>query len=503
MKNLKLYLIILGTTLLIFIGALVAYLVLTPSSKTGEVDFDKLSKAEQEKVELAHQSYEIDGLDIKQIDFNHYDLVIKFKDKDNNNYNNVNFYISKMEEDLTEETKLDIKVNQDGNYEVDSFYISERGDYYLTATFDVDGIKLSSVLPITFPKMNPKIYINNGLNNLMFEIDGKTSWSSFIDPEGINLYRSSDYIFNEKAKLIQQDLRITVQEYLDPNTTSEEPYYFLKLSGKEGRVNFLTRALFGEVEQSDFKARFVEDVLEDILYLELTGSMKGPEKDNNLATRHMRLRVGNWPNTTMVENSYNGDDNSKYKFLINLKDNNLVKSGSNDMVIFYTENGTMLEASIDASLFDIASITRNYQGNKIYLSRPNALMVHKDLNITTNNLKASFIKEGDIVYLEMSGQIYLKDPLKVEKLSIYIQNIGSKDATIDSEGKFSVKIDLKTLPISAHWNDMRFSFTEEGTAFNQIDLKASIIEKSEPFVDGAVTYEFQSWNDQLKLHKHN
>ena len=89
--------------------------------------------------------------------------------------------------------------------------------------------------------MNPKIYINNGLNNLMFEIDGKTSWSSFIDPEGINLYRSSDYTFNENANIIEENLRIITYQYLDLNSTPLEPYYFLKLSSKEGRVNFYTR----------------------------------------------------------------------------------------------------------------------------------------------------------------------------------------------------------------------------------------------------------------------
>ncbi len=502
MGKYKSYIFGLILSLVIFAASLTAFLVLSNRTKNGEIDFKDIPTNQRENIKVANKSYQLNGLDIFQQDFNYYDLYITFLDENDDIYEDVTFYISKMAEDLNESTKINATLNVNKVYKVENFYIPSRGDYFLTAKFKVNGLDNEAVLPIAFPKMNPKIYINNGLNNLMFEIDGKTSWSSFIDPEGINLYRSSDYTFNENANIIEENLRIITYQYLDLNSTPLEPYYFLKLSSKEGRVNFYTRCLFSTVTQEDFKARFLHDTTTDTMYLEFTGSIKGPEKDNNLATRDIRLRVGNWPVTTMVENSYRGDDNSRYKFLINLKDKNLVKVGPNDLVIYYIENGTMLEASINTNPFDINPISNKYDGYKVYLSRPTALQINKDYDLTVSNLIANFVKEGEVVYLVFSGLVYFQNPLAITKMSLYVQNLGSTEAEILPDGSFKVKVDLTNLPISSHWNDLRFSFTEGENKFMDIDLRSSLITKGSPLVDGNVTYQFESWNDLLKLHKH-
>lgn len=445
----------------------------------------------------SYTAYEINSVDITQEDFLTYDLEVVLLDEDMNQYDDVKMYISSTENDQTQEAMVSYD-RRDSSYFIDDFSIEKRGDYFIRAVFSVDGEEQVAVLQVTFPIMNPKIYINNGLNNIMFEVDGKTSWSSFIDPEGINVYRSSEYTFNDQARLLEENMRIIVQDYLDLTSTDTEPYYFVQFVSKGGRVTYTSSALFGETTQEDFNARFVTD-FSGVTFLELSGSIYGPEEDNTKAYRDVRLRVGNYPDTQMVENSYTGEDSKRFKFLVNIED--LLREGSNNFVYFYTENGTMLEASIKTDGFDITSVVTKVNGSVYSLDNPNALIINRNFDITYSDLVASFQEKDDSVYLHVSGNAFLSDFSLVESIGLRIKGMEGIFTSSDVvNGTFDIEVDLSSLDPSANWQDITFILEEDGESY-RVNLPSDQVDKG-TFTKDGITYQFESWNNQLKLYKY-
>lgn len=444
-----------------------------------------------------YTAYQINDIEIYQNNFLSYDLNITFKNDENYLYEHVEIYISSNQHDLSEETKINYEIIDD-KYFVDNLDIPSRGDYFITISFmDQDVIRQTS-LQITFPKMSPKIFLNNGLNHILFEVDGQTSWSSFIDPEGINVYKSSQYTFDENAILIEENMRITEQEYLDVNSNSEQPYYYIQFVSKSGRVIYTSSALFSETTQENFNARFVTD-FSGVTYLELTGSIYGPEIDNSLAVRDIALRVGNYPDTTMIENTYDGDNNKIFKFLIDIE--NLLDEGSNDLVFFYNENGTMFEASVNTDEFDISSIQTKVNGSIYTLSNPTALVLNRNYDITYTDLSASFIESDGVVYFKLSGNAYLNDASKVTSIGLKIKGMDETFTQYDiDDATFTIQIDLTTLESSNNWQDITFILEEDGIKY-RVNLPSDEIDKNELIINHT-HYEFESWNNQLKIHKY-
>ena len=446
----------------------------------------------EETAEIEYTTNEIDDVLIEQKDFNTYDLHITFSD-DSEPYDEVEMHVSRMQGHTDETTKINPSHLGEGVYQLNDFRIDSRGDHYITVFYEANGEQKETSLPITFPIMQPKIYINQGLNNILFEIDPETSWSSFIDPEGINLYRSEDHVFNDQATLIESNLPITEWQYLDSGSTEEAPYYFIELNSKEGRVTFRTSALFGDVTQTAFNSRFIT-TFEGETLLEITGNMHGPVEGD--AQRDIRLRVGNYPATQMLENESTSDDSTHFRFLLDVKD--LLVEGSNDLTVFYTENGTMLETPLDALGKNIDQVTRTLDGYRYSLSNPGAINIQKRLEITTENLEATFTEDQNTVYASFTGNAYVSNEANLEGFEL---SIGGLDETFvsDSADGFSFTVDLSELPPSGAWRDIHLTIMENGES-HTIDLPADEVTKNTLDHEG-ITYQFPEWNNEMKLYK--
>lgn len=444
-----------------------------------------------ENAEVDYTTDEINNVVIEQVNFTTYDMTIEFHDEDEP-YDDVEMHISRMQGQTDTSTIITPTHSGQGIYHLEGFSIASRGDYYITVFYEENGERKETVLPITFPIMQPKIYINQGLNNIMFEIDPDTSWSSFIDPEGINLYRSNDYVFNDSATRIEENLPITEWQYLDSGSNEESPYYYIELNSKEGRVTFRTSALFSEVNQTAFNSRFIT-TFDGETMLEVTGNMHGPRAGD--AERNIRLRVGDYPATTMLENQSTEDDSTRFRFLIDIQE--VLQEGNNDMTVFYTENGTMLEAPLNALGQNIEALEKTIDGYTYTLSNPSDLNIQKRLDITTNDLIASFV-ENDSVFATFTGNAYVSDEDNVEGYELVVDGLDETFTSDVSDG-FSFTVDLSLLPPSNAWRDIHLTILENGES-HRIDLPADAVTTSSLEADG-MTYQFPEWNNELKLYK--
>ena len=78
MGKYKSYIFGLILSLVIFAASLTAFLVLSNRTKNGEIDFKDIPTNQRENIKVANKSYQLNGLDIFQQDFNYYDLYITF-----------------------------------------------------------------------------------------------------------------------------------------------------------------------------------------------------------------------------------------------------------------------------------------------------------------------------------------------------------------------------------------------------------------------------------------
>lgn len=440
-----------------------------------------------------YQSYQIDAIDIKQNNFNSYDLEIAFNAVDD--LSDVTLYISQMAQNLSSDTEVSFSVSSNLLI-VDDFSIEDRGDYFVTLTFGPNN-QSRAVLPITFPIMQPKIYLNDGLNNIMFEVDGTTSWSSFIDPEGVSIYKSATPVFDDEAFLIEEDMRITVTEYLDHDTSDDYPYYYIRFSSKEGRVTYTSSALFGETTQADFQAHYVTSI-DGENYLRLRGSIHGPQADNDQAARDISLRVGNYPVTFMVDNSYQGDDSKRFDFYIELE---RLSEGSNDLVFFYTENGTMLEASVATQGWNLETMERKIGASIYSLSNPDALVIHRNYDITYQDLQGSFEVIEGRVHLIIEGSAYFEDADLIEYMTLEVSTLPIVRLDDIENGTFRFLIDLTSLAVDGTWYDIHLLIREDGVNY-RVDLPANQVAKI-PFIYEGVHYELPDWENALKVAKND
>lgn len=105
----------------------------------------------------------------------------------------------------------------------------------------VDGAK-SAVLPLTRPQMAPALSATeSGQAVLTYNFVNGTSWSSFCDPTGKSVYKSSKLIYDDSATLVERNVNIFgVDSTTDITPSDSEPYYYVVLSAKNGIVTYVS-----------------------------------------------------------------------------------------------------------------------------------------------------------------------------------------------------------------------------------------------------------------------
>lgn len=104
----------------------------------------------------------------------------------------------------------------------------------------IDGDK-TAVLPLTRPQMAPTVsVVDEDTSVISFNFASGTSWSSFCDPTGKAVYKSSKTTFDSDATLVEQKMGILVESSTDVSVSNDEPYYYVVLSAKNGIVKYVS-----------------------------------------------------------------------------------------------------------------------------------------------------------------------------------------------------------------------------------------------------------------------
>lgn len=130
-------------------------------------------------------------------------------------------------------------------------YENKNGNYYFSATvpYDsyfihvVDGEK-TATLPMARPQMAPTLAVSGKSAILTYNFVNGTSWSSFCDPTGKSVYKSAKKEYDETATLVAKNVNIFgVDTTTDTAYSTDDPYYYVVLSAKNGIVTYATAPL--------------------------------------------------------------------------------------------------------------------------------------------------------------------------------------------------------------------------------------------------------------------
>ena len=185
-------------------------------------------------------TYNFEHIDILQTGSDSYDFTVKSDAGET-----AEFYVTisdKFNKDKAykaESTYADGKHTFNLTFDKESILTPDTSEFFLWA---IDGEKQGQI-SLMLPAWSPKLTLKEDTDALIeFNFDGETSWSSFCDPQGINIYSSENVVFDDKATPVAEGLQITLTSYTDRNYTLKKPFYFMVLDAKNGVVRIVSNA---------------------------------------------------------------------------------------------------------------------------------------------------------------------------------------------------------------------------------------------------------------------
>ncbi len=350
--------------------------------------------------------------------------------------------------------RLDAAIDE-GRVQVDDLAL-EPGDHFLWITSG-GGEPVS--MPITIPDMNPFIWLDGDVPNLQFNQEGRSSWSSYVDPEGKNVYRSSSPVFDETAQPLAENLPITETAFRDAAATPESPFYYLVFSGKGGDATFVSSSLFSSATQGTVTVDFVTDGAEPLIVISGEVFAQSDARD-----RELSLRVGNFdpadPTATfMVENAVTEENSTAFRFEVPALS---LRPGSSNLALFLSEDGTMLEWSIRAPEVDMSRTVQ--VGQSVFgTTNPDALQLTR-FDLAYDRVSLSLRESGGTPYLFVSGRFagdYVDSgaPLIVKDAEGETYSVVDRDS---DPARFSFGFALDRLTKPTIWYDIEFVHPETG-----------------------------------------
>lgn len=209
-------------------GKVVTYRVQPESIVTLVAPIEEQLVAFSEIVEFRHieiiqksvEQYEL----IVSMDKTHTDLVFRIGTSDIFSLSDIQTAI------VLDETTYKIVLN------------SKAQDIYL---WSISGEK-KAFLPLSLPKMQPSVNVEETIATINFGLDITTSWSSFCDPYGKAVYRSASPVFDDSAEQVNvagsvvDPIYILEEIYQDDNYDEMKPYYYLVMEGKNGLTRYIS-----------------------------------------------------------------------------------------------------------------------------------------------------------------------------------------------------------------------------------------------------------------------
>ncbi len=179
-----------------------------------------------------YTAYEITKVDIVQKGVSDYDYLIT---SDIAPSSSAKVYITRYEKIASSDSAIAYE-NKDGKF---AFNAEVSYDNYFIHV--VDGEK-TAILPMTRPQMAPTVSRPSTVQTIVaYNFANGTSWSSFCDPAGKSVYRSSKTVFDSSATLVASNVAIWNADTTTDNAPdSNAPYYYVVLSAKNGIVTYVS-----------------------------------------------------------------------------------------------------------------------------------------------------------------------------------------------------------------------------------------------------------------------
>ncbi len=229
--------------------------------------------------------------------------------------------------------------NENGKF---SFETEVSYDSYFIKIVDGDAV---ATLPMTRPQMAPALSGTESNKVLTYNFVNGTSWSSFCDPTGKAVYKSSSTVFDENAKLVAQNINIFgVDSTTDTAASGDMPYYYVVLSAKNGIVTYVSAPIM-TVDNAfhDLKAEMTE--VDGSQMLKVTGKF-AVDGDVALELYSADTKLGRV--TEIIGESATGKAGEAFSVMLDM---NSVVNGTTGAGIWYDIKLT----STSGSLYELSS----------------------------------------------------------------------------------------------------------------------------------------------------
>ncbi len=368
------------------------------------------------------------------------------------------------------------------------------GEYYVW----VKTASATAMMNVSIPKMSPYVTVGEAAGGgqyaqLFYEIDGGSSWSSFVDPEGKNVYKSAKNTFDDTAVPAAQNISILDGSSTDPSYSEEMPYYYVVFEGKNGMLTFVSYPLVEENRLFAGIAVGLERIeSRPVLSVQLT---MGPDTQPG----QYRLVV---KSPTTGENYY-GDpvtpENGQAHLTVDVGP--LQKSGVwYDIAIEDVAMGRLINLRSEMSdgsyvIFD----GRNYH----FKEWEGILKLNYDMVLTAYTVESATLTAGPDgkPVLTVSGSCISGLDSTALQLAIRYEMGGEDKATVElvqntsaEADRFTFVFDASQLTALETWHDIDILYN--GTYYTLYDAVADMSQTVE--YNGRV-YAFQEWSHNLKI----
>jgi len=347
---------------------------------------------------------------------------------------------------------------------------------------------------VTIPDMAPRVWLDGTIPTIEFDQAGNSSWSSYVDPEGKNVYQSANLAFGADAKPLAKNLAITKTNYRIDSPDATLPYYYLVFVGHGGDSTFVSSALFTTATQSSLTVDL--RTIDGAPTYVIDGFLASRQTDD--VERSYQLRVGNFnagnpASTFMVDDTSTKAANGRFHFDVPAEK---LDPGYDDLVVFLQEDGATLEWSLDASKINLSK--RLVSGQTVFgMRRPEALQLTR-LDLVYQSLAVTLTKSGNTAHLNVSGTFTTVAAMMGYQLTV-------KDTTGEvhlannarSGRSFSYVVDLAQLDQSSVWYDVEFRDPISGASSPISTL--SVRDMTQWVATDRRTYAFADYDGLLKV----
>lgn len=440
-----------------------------------------------------YTAYEITHVDIVQSGANTFDYVLT---SDIEPSATARVYLTRYDKISSDAAAIDYEI-VDGKY---SFTQEVRyASYYIQI---VDGDRLA-VLPLTRPQMAPTLSTVEKNKVLTYNFVNGTSWSSFCDPTGKSVYKSSKTSLDDSATLIATEVNIFGADTTTDVLPSEsEPYYFVVLSAKNGVVRYVSAPIM-QIDKAYTDLSVELKQIEGKPYLQVNGRFV-IDGDVALELYSADTKLGKV--VEIIGDKKSGKAGDSFEVLLDATE---VVSGKSGAGIWYdiklaTASGSLYELSSSMADMTQAELYGNITFEfKEWYGVLKLNYAYYDCTVTSINIENDANGVPTLYVRGISADEVSKVRLHFdaeyggEKHHYYSENL-SKEA-----GEFEFEMKLTDIPYnsSTPWCWFHLDVYKNGstTAYNRMELnRGNELKLNQSFVYNGVRYSIRN-TDSMQL----